>query len=175
MFYQVVKKVMLRRISFLLACCMLSMSVQAVPGHSVILKAGTMIPMSLAHDVHGQSVHVGQMISFKVLNDIVVDGKTVVEAGAMAQGVVSHVKKARMMGLPGELEVAVRSVTAVDGTVIPLSNENLYSEGSNRLAAAVVVTIIVLFGFCIKGGKANLVSGAMVNPCVSSNMQISVE
>lgn len=159
----------------MLMCCMFSVSLQAAPGNTVLLKAGTMIPMELMRTVSGQSVHAGQMIPFRVMNDVVVDGKTVIEAGAIAQGQVVRVEKAQLMGLPGELEIVVRSVTAIDGTSVPLAGDNLSAEGNNRVAAAIVVTILCLFGFCIKGGKAELPSGTVMQPMVVSNVKIATD
>lgn len=113
-----------------------------------------------------------EIVDFRVPNDIKVDGKTVIEAGSIAQGQVVRAKKNNLLGMQGELEIAVRSVKAVDGTTIYLTAGNLNDEGNNQMALSIILTFCCLFGFLIKGGNAEIPAGTQVNAMVGSNVEI---
>ena len=65
---------------------------------NVVLKAGTPIPMQLVNTVTGKNSAIGQVIDFRVTNDIVVDGKTVIPAGSIAKAQVTRAKKNGIFG-----------------------------------------------------------------------------
>lgn len=79
----------------LMAMAMLFMSFTA-PSGTVVLKAGTTVPLSLETTIDGNNVRTGQTVQFRVVQDIKVDGKTIIAAGSLAQG------------LPGNSFVTVR-------------------------------------------------------------------
>jgi hypothetical protein len=83
-------------------------------------------------------------------------------------------KKNGLLGAEGELEIAVKSIKAVDGTSVYLSSNNLADEGSNKVVLSVVVTLCCLFGFLIKGGQAEIPAGTQVQGMVVSNTDINV-
>ena len=74
----------------------------------------------------------------------------------------------------GELTVTIRSVKAVDGTMVYLSGSSLSDEGGNKLALSIVLTICCLFGFLIKGGKAEIPAGTQIQGTVTSNIEINL-
>lgn len=49
--------------------------------------------MQLVNTVTGKNSAIGQVIDFRVTNDIVVDGKTVIPAGSIAKAQVTRAKK----------------------------------------------------------------------------------
>lgn len=114
------------------------------------------------------------MVDFRVLNDIKVNGKTVIAVGSIAQGQITRAKKRGLMGSEGELTVTIRSVKAVDGTMVYLSGSSLSDEGGNKLALSIVLTICCLFGFLIKGGKAEIPAGTQIQGTVTSNIEINL-
>jgi hypothetical protein len=62
---------------------------------------------------------VGRRLRFRTVQPVVVDGATVIRAGADATGEVTDVKEAGVMRRP-RLEFRIRSVEGVDGRAIPL-------------------------------------------------------
>lgn len=173
MFTKLTKSAYFKSCVLLMAIAMLTMSF-TTPGEVVILKAGTIIPLELVSTLNGNNVQSGQMVDFRVLNDIKVDGKTVISAGSIAKGQITRAKKNALMGSAGELTVAVKSVRAVDGTTVYLSSNILSDEGNNKLAISIVLTICCLFGFLIKGGKAEIPAGAQIEGTVISNVEINL-
>lgn len=173
MFVRLIKSVAFKPMTMLMAAAMLFMSF-TMPGEVVVLKAGTPVQMDLMTSLSGNSIRNGQIIDFRVISDVKVDGKTVIAAGSVAQGQVVRSKKNGLLGIAGELEVAVKSVRAVDGTMIYLSGSNLSDEGSDKLAVSIVLTLFCLFGFLIKGGKAEIPAGTQCSALVMSDTEIGV-
>ncbi|WP_276867141.1 hypothetical protein [Bacteroides heparinolyticus] len=171
MFIKFMKSVFFKPVTLLMAIAMLTMSF-TLPNGTVVLKAGTIVPMELMNTITSAGARSGQIVDFRVPNDIKVDGKTVIEAGSIAQGQVVRAKKNNLLGMQGELEIAVRSVKAVDGTTIYLTAGNLNDEGNNQMALSIILTFCCLFGFLIKGGNAEIPAGTQVNAMVGSNVEI---
>lgn len=173
MFVRLIKSVAFKPAAMLMAAAMLFMSF-TIPGEVVVLKAGTPIPMNLMTPLSGNSVRNGQIVDFRVTSDVTVNGKTVIAAGSLAQGQVVKSEKNGLLGKAGELEVAVKSVKAVDGTMIYLSGSSLSDEGSDKLVVSIVLTLCCLFGFLIKGGKAEIPAGTQCSAFVMSDTEVSV-
>lgn len=173
MFIKFMKSVFFKPATLLMAIAMLTMSF-TLPNGTVVLRAGTIIPMELMNTITSSNARNGQIVDFRVLADVEVDGKTVIPAGAIAQGQIVRAKKNGMLGMQGELEIAVRNVKAVDGTNVYLTAASLNDEGNNQTVLSIVLTFCCLFGFLIKGGKAELAAGTQINAIVGSNTEIDV-
>ncbi|MBR6589403.1 MAG: hypothetical protein IKK67_02895 [Bacteroidaceae bacterium] len=174
MFRKLINSKSFRPSLLLMAMAMLFMSFTA-PSGTVVLKAGTAVPLSLETSIDGNQVRAGQIVQFRVVQDIKVDGKTIIAAGSLAQGQVVRAEKNGLLGSAGEVEIAVKSVQAVDGTSIYLTNGNVFDEGKNKVVLSVVVTLCCLLGFLIKGGKGEIPAGTQINASVMSNTEINVQ
>ncbi|MDR1810590.1 MAG: hypothetical protein LBR34_09370 [Prevotella sp.] len=141
----------------------------------VILNAGTLVPLELLSTISSSNASSGNVIDFRVLNNVAVNGKTVIQAGSIAKGQITKIKKSGLFGQEGALEINVRSVTAVDGTNVYLSAANLSNEGDNKLALSLIVCLLCLFGFLIKGGNAEIPAGTTCYATVGSNVEINVQ
>ncbi|MFA6813489.1 MAG: hypothetical protein WCR45_10470, partial [Bacteroidaceae bacterium] len=104
-----INSVYFKSTAVLMACAMLLMSF-TMPGETVVLKAGTVIPLELTSTLSSKTARAGQIVSFRVTSDVKADNKTVIAAGTMAQGQVTHVKKSNLLGIQGELEVNIQSI-----------------------------------------------------------------
>lgn len=160
--------------AMLMACAMLLMSFYAPAGNVAVIKAGTIVPLSLMQTVSSKNASSGQLINFNVTRDIKIGKDVVVKAGSIAHGQVSHVKRNGLLGTQGEVQVTIQSITAVDGTQIYLTGNNLNEEGSNKVVLAVVVTLCCILGFLIKGGNAEIPAGTLCNATVMSNTEINL-
>lgn len=174
MFIKFTKSLMFKPVVLLMAIAMLTMSF-TVPGNTVVLKAGTVVPMELISTVNSKNARTGEMVKFRVTDNVVVDGKTIIEVGAVANGQIVRAKKSGLLGSEGDLFIAVKSVQAIDGTTIYLTNGDLMDEGSNKVVLSVVLTFCCLFGFLIKGGNAEIPAGSQVQAMVMSNTTLSVD
>ncbi len=173
MFVKLIKSAYFKPAALSMAVAMLTMSF-TMPGEVVVLKAGTSIPLELVSPLSSKSVQAGEMVDFRVLDDVKADGKTVVAAGSIAKGQITRLEKRGLLGDAGELEVAVKSVNAVDGTTVYLSGNSLSDEGKSKLGISIVLTVLCLFGFLMKGGNAEIAAGAQVQATVASNVEINL-
>lgn len=173
MFIKLFKSFYFKPMVLLMALAMLTMSF-TMPNGTVLLKAGTVIPMELISTITSKNARSGQMVDFRVMSDVKVDGKTVIAAGSIAQGQIVRAKKSGLLGSEGELEISVKTIKAVDGTNVYLSSNNVSDEGSNKVALSIVLTLCCLFGFLIKGGQAEIPAGTQVQGMVASNTEINV-
>ena len=151
MFTKIVESIYGKTIALFLAFVVLFSSHASASnvGNIVVLKSGTSVNLELMSTINANKVKTGEVVDFRVVNDVKVDGKTVISAGSIAQGQIVRAKKNGLLGSEGELEIAVKSIKAVDGTNIYLSSNNLADEGSNKVVLSVVVTLLCLFGFLI--------------------------
>ena len=142
---------------------------------TVVLNAGTTIPLETTTLIKSDNTSVGQTIDLRVTRDVKAGGKTVIAAGSIAKGQIVRSEKAKGLGKAGFLEVQIKSVTAVEGQEVYLSGGNLNNEGDDKQTLAIVlgifVCILLLF---IKGKDAQIQPGFSVNTSVSTTMNIEV-
>lgn len=177
MFIKLLDSFLSKPVAIVLACSMVLMSFTTVPSKDgvVVLKAGTPVHLEIMSAVNSNNSTSGQIVDFRVLQDVKADGVVVIPAGAIAKGQIVSAKKNGLLGVPGKIAVAVRSVQAVDGTMVNLSSTTLTDEGQDKLAASIVFTVLCIFGFLIKGGEGEIANASMMQASVLSNTEIAVE
>ena len=84
-------------------------------------------------------------ISFRVVNPIKIDGVTVIEQGATATGRIARAKRGGHFGKAGFiLSGNMQTVTAIDGSQVPLRNVQVRLRGDSK--AAKVATQMIITG-----------------------------
>jgi len=136
------------------------------------LPAGTAIQLRLNQTLSGATAQTGSLVSLSVVSDVVVNGVTLIKAGAPAEGQVSSAKKASMLGQPGSLGITVTSVTAIDGTKIPVQAMSSV-DGDDKMIISVILGLLCIIGFFQKGGEAELNSSQVINARTLSNVEIN--
>ena len=166
----------MNKFSYLLGAVVLNLLV-AVPAmaETVRLKAGTFIPVTLAESLTSESHVTGDSIMFRVANDIVVDGKVVIEGGAMVNGTITFAEKSAMVGQAGKISVAMLNTTAVDGTVVTLQGSKTF-EGEDETTGTVVVGVVLCpLALLNSGDEAKVGEGTQGRAIVASNFDIEVK
>jgi len=87
---------------------------------AVKLLDSTVVELEVAHAISSKDMRTGDAISFLVACPVIVDGVTVIAAGAMAMGIITGVEKYGRYNQPDKIAWDVKEVIAVDGTSIPL-------------------------------------------------------
>ncbi len=108
----------------------------------VVLREGTEVPLRFAQNLTSKQAISGDSVELILAQDLIVDGVTVVRAGAHASAEVSNAKKAGMMGKGGQLNIRLDRLQAGGGRVRIRGNKS--REGDDKVGAAVALT--VLFG-----------------------------
>lgn len=89
----------------------------------IVVPAGTQLDVEAAYTVSSLDVKSGDLISFRVLVPIKIDGRTVIERGALLTARVIVAKRGAHWGHSGRLSWAMQDVLAVDGTRLPIKPE----------------------------------------------------
>lgn len=107
---------------FVAVFTLLTANVFATPAPTdafITLRAGTVISLQLNEEISAEEVEVGNTLDFFVRSNVTVNGKVVVAAGSIAEGMVTKVKKA-CNGECAQITITVDNVQAVDGQRIYL-------------------------------------------------------
>ena len=175
MLKKIVNHLMFKPTTLFVAMTFLFMSVTLpTNAQTVVLKAGTLVNLELTDTIKSNKVKNGQVVNFRVTHDVKVDDKVIIPAGSLAKGQITERKSSSLLGIPGEVAVTIKSITASDGTLIPLSSNSLSDEGQNKVVVSVVLTLLCLFGFIIKGGQAEISAGSTIQAYVASNTEVNV-
>ncbi|MGI9165993.1 MAG: hypothetical protein ACR2G5_06355 [Pyrinomonadaceae bacterium] len=83
-------------------------------------------------------------ISFRVVNPIKISGVTVVEQGATATGRIEKAKRGGHFGKAGLFVWSMQTVTATDGTQVPLRKNQVRLRGDSK--GATVATKMIITG-----------------------------
>jgi len=149
----------------------LSMPVRAQASQFNLIN-GTVVPVELLNTVSTKTAQVGQSIQFRVLKDIVLANKLLIEAGTIALGEVTEVKEPGAIGKPGSVGINVNRVTTVDGTLVTLEGRK-YMEGDKHEGASIALTIICCILFLLMHGQpASLAAGTTIDATVVANYEI---
>jgi hypothetical protein len=98
------------------------------------IPAGTPLEIETAFTVNSQYVRPEELISFRVLVPVKVDGVTVIEKYSLVTGRVVEAKRGRHWGRAGKLSWIMQDVVAVDLTRVPLQAVRDTPAGTNRVA-----------------------------------------
>lgn len=125
-------------------------------GRGVKLREGTEVHLVFSEEVSSKTAVEDDSVSFRLDEDLVVDGVVVARRGTLAVGVVSHAKKAGMLGAPGELAVRV-SYLKVGDRRVRLRGKKA-REGENKVGTAVAIAVLLSPVGLVKRGKNCVVS-----------------
>lgn len=111
---------------------------------SVRLPRGTVVVLRNVEPLTSKTVKQGDVIRFRVVKPILVDGVTVISAGATASARVTGAMAAQRKGVGGRLELTFESVELVTGTAAPIEAVQSQQAGGKREMAANMVRAGIL-------------------------------
>lgn len=158
----------------LLFCLLLSSTLCFAQSSKVTLKTGTIVELEAAETVYARNAQEGDLVKFRVIGEIKVDGKTVVPVGTMAEARVTEAKKSSLAGTKGRLAMDITNLVMPDGTKVPLIGKCTVN-GKNRTPLAVITGCFFTPCFLIPGTKAVLTEGYYTKASVYTNTEVTVE
>jgi hypothetical protein len=155
-------------------CSLTAMALLQLPVCAEVVKipVGTAILLKTVTEVTSNN-SVGDVVALTVVQDVVVEGKVVVKAGATAIGEVSGLVKKSFFGIPTKIAVTVKRITMVDSNVVAVGNTKTV-EGDDRMMCSVIGAILCLFPALIQGGDAKVASGSTLDAIVTSPAEVTV-
>jgi hypothetical protein len=111
------------------------------------LEDGTPVKLVLAETISSADAVVGQLVSFEVVEDIIVDGVVVVPKGGTAWATVTAAEHKKRMGRGGKLDLNVDKVRLADGSKTLLSAVKNTKGGSHTgaMTGAIVATSLIVW------------------------------
>jgi len=120
------------------------------PARELKIPAGTPVEIEAAYTVSSLDVRSNDLISFRVIVPIKIDGVTVVERYSLVSGRVAQAKRGGHWGKAGKLSWAMQDVVAVDLTRVPLQAQIEGPEAKNGVKGTShggqVATEMIVFG-----------------------------
>jgi hypothetical protein len=144
------------------------------PGKTVVIPDGTEISAVTTEMLSSKTAHEDDPVTFKVDEDVVVDGEVVIAKGTVLKGVVTNAKKSGYFGRGGELNVRVESTETVDKQKLKVRAAK-GKEGDNKTGTT--VALVVLFGplgFLKKGKNAEIKEGTKIKVYTDEEKMVRV-
>jgi len=114
------------------------------------IPAGTPLEIETAYTVESEHISSEDLISFRVLVPIKIDGVTLIEKYSLVTARVVEAKRGRHWGRAGRLAWIMQDVVAVDLTRVPLQPHNDSTDVRNAVKgtshAGQVATEMIVFG-----------------------------
>lgn len=105
---------------------------------------GTSIAIEAPYTFNSMDFKPEDEISFRVVNPVMINGFTVIDQGATATGRIEKSKRGGHFGKAGLFVWSMQTVTAVDGSQVPLKNFKVRLRGDSK--GATVATKMIITG-----------------------------
>ncbi|HEX8071812.1 MAG TPA: hypothetical protein VF546_17825 [Pyrinomonadaceae bacterium] len=141
----------------------------------VVLPDGTEFEVETTEEISSKTAAEGDPLTFKVVDDVKVNGQTLVASGTLVKGVISNAKKAGMMGKGGQLGIRIESTTTVDGQKLKLRSSK-GKEGGDKTGTT--VALVVLFGplgFLKHGKNAKIKAGTHIKVFTDEEKKVTIK
>ncbi|MEP6742327.1 MAG: hypothetical protein ABJB61_07490 [bacterium] len=100
----------------------------------VKIPAGTKLDIEAAYTVSSLDLHTGDLITFRVLAPVQIDGAIAIQANALVTAQVVEAKRGGHWGKSGRLSWTMVDVNAADGTRVPIHADNPSEAKNNNTA-----------------------------------------
>lgn len=163
-----------------LVCCLIALSnVLALPPvgieqKTITIPDGTEISAVTTDTISSKTAVEDDPVTFKVDEDVVIEGAVVIPRGTIIKGVVTKAKKSGFFGRGGDLSVRVESTTTVDNQKLKV-RASKGKEGGDKTGTT--VALVVLFGplgFLKKGKNAEIKEGTKIKVFTDEEKKMSV-
>ena len=149
---------------------------QDPPAENVkVIPDGMEFTVVTVDEISSKTATEGDLLTFKVPQDVKVDGQVVIAKDSLVKGSVAQAKKAGMMGRGGSLGIRVESATTVDNQKLKLRSTK-GKEGDDKTGTT--VALVVLFGplgFLKKGKNAVIKPGTEIKVYVDEEKKVAIK
>ncbi len=141
----------------------------------VLIEKGTTIKVQSSNTLKSNKIAEGDQLEFKVFEDLVIKGFTVIKAGTTVNAYVEAVEKSRALGKEGYIRLQFVSTRGVDSTLIPIRAINNSISGDNTLNSTLVLSALINPLFLFKNGKeAKVKEGKVMLVYITKDVTIKV-
>ena len=137
--------------SIVIAMISVPMTSVAAVHHVELVLAGTEVLVRSLEPLSSSTANVGDLFAFTAAEDVVIDGRVTVRAGALGQGEVVSVAHAGSSGRSGSLGLKYDWVFSVDGGKIKLAGTPQVKSEGDRHGASLTMSIVGIASFGLAG------------------------
>ena len=140
----------------------------------VTIPDGTEFAVVTTEELSSKSSVEGDPVTFKVKEDVVINGQVILAKDAIVKGIISNSEKSGRFGKGGKLNIRVESATAVDGQKVKL---RATKSGKGGDKTGTTVALVVLFGplgFLKKGKDAKVLAGTEIKVYTDEEKKVQV-
>lgn len=149
------------------------------PDHSI--HDGTPVKLRLAENVSSAEARAGQEVPFECVDELQVDGVTVLAKGAAAMGTITEAEPKRTMGRAGKLNMTINYARLKDNEKVAIRAVKEGKGGSHTAAmtGAMVATSLIIwpaapFFLFIKGKDITIPQGTEITAFVEGDMHLDM-
>lgn len=140
----------------------------------VVIPDGTEISAVTTETLSSKTAHEDDPITFKVDEDVVIDGMVVIAKGTAVKGIVTNAKKSGFFGKGGELNVRVESTTTVDNQKLRV-RASKGKEGDNKTGTTIALVVLLgPIGLLKKGKNAEIKEGTKIKVFTDEKKEVKV-
>jgi len=142
----------------------------------------TLVKIALRTSLNSEKNEVGDPVPYEVLEDVQVEGVVVIARGTKGEGRLVKVRRKGAFGRSGRLQIDFGSISAVDGTPLPLTlgekaiQENkalAYAVGASVAGLVVLGPLGAVAGVFVQGDPAKVQEGTEFFVEVSEEKEVS--
>lgn len=100
---------------------------------AVKLPGNTVVKIKLLENITSKYSKTGDEVSFEVAEDVLQNNRKLISAGTPLKGVLRHTGQGNIDGIGGKIDIVIPSVSAVDGSSVPLLGQ-LFANGRDNTA-----------------------------------------
>ena len=145
------------------------------------IEDATPVKLRLQRNVSSADAQVGEKVDFDVLDEITVNGVTVIPKGSVAWGTVTEAQAKRRMARGGKLEMNIDTVRLADGEKCPLRAVKDVKGGGHTgaMTAGIVATSLIVwpaapFFLFMHGKDITIPEGTEITAYINGDMKLDL-
>ena len=141
----------------------------------VVIPDGTEFTVVTTEEISSKTATEGDPISFKVDEDVKINGHIVIAKDTLVKGTVASAKKSGFFGRGGNLGIRIESAMTVDNQKVKLRSAK-GKEGGDKTGTT--VALVVLFGplgFLKKGKQAIIKPGTQIKVFTDEEKKVQLK
>ncbi|MCX7359116.1 MAG: hypothetical protein NT015_13360 [Alphaproteobacteria bacterium] len=142
---------------------------------TITIPAGTTIVVEFSETLSSRTSSTGQLVGLRLRDPLVVDGRTIAEAGAIGGGEVIDASRSGMGGRSGKLIVSGRFMeiagqrARIRGLQVVIAGEDNSREAVNTM---MLVPYVGWMGGFIQGGEIEIPAGTRAEARLTTNLVV---
>ncbi|MBA3715402.1 MAG: hypothetical protein H0W76_23595 [Pyrinomonadaceae bacterium] len=146
-----------------------------VQGDEFLIPDGTELSVVTTEEISSKTATEGDLVNFKIEDDLVVNNQIVIAKGTLAKGTISAAEKSGRLGKGGKLGIKVESTTTVDNQKIKL-RASQGKQGDDKTGTTIaLIALFGVFGFLKKGNNAKIKEGTKIKVYTDEAKKVRVK